>query len=117
MTTDTLAPRDGSRRLFTLACIHPALLNSDQLPSCGVDGENYKSVGDAMESTVVFPSFFRAKCLAALGMARSVSLGFVRRVSLVFRTWGAGGTLNTSFETIATLDLACRGADARDPSG
>jgi hypothetical protein len=34
-------PLDGFEAAFTLACIHPALLNSDQLPSCGIDGEKY----------------------------------------------------------------------------
>ena len=51
---------------------------------------DYTPVGDAMESKVLFPSSFGARCLRSLGMGESVSPGFVQRVSLILGDCACG---------------------------
>ncbi len=55
--------------LFTLACIRPAPLNSDQLPSCGVDGVNIRQLRASRVWYTVFPSSFEVKGLKSLESA------------------------------------------------
>ncbi len=48
--------------LFTLACIRPAPLNSDQLPSCGVDAAILRPVQMPWNPKSCFPDLLRARC-------------------------------------------------------